>query len=83
MIVQTDNGDFWKRLKVNLAADIIATTLVKIHVVFFFRKLEEAAQFAFEQRDVQSLLNIQSKCAVKSALSEKINNLIIQLGTKK
>lgn len=54
------------------------------NVCFFYcRKLEEASQLAFEQRDVQSLLNIQSKCAAKSALSEKINNFIIQLGTKK
>lgn len=54
-----------------------------IYILLVFRKLEEATQFAFEQRDVQSLLNIQGKCAVKSALSEKINSLIIQLGTKK
>lgn len=48
-----------------------------------YRRLEEAAQFAVEQRDVQSLLNIQSKCTPRSDLSEKINGLIIQLGTKK
>lgn len=45
-------------------------------------RLEEAADIAFEQRDLQSLLNIQSRCTPQSNLSEKINGLISQLGTK-
>ncbi|KAF5302481.1 hypothetical protein FQR65_LT08571 [Abscondita terminalis] len=46
-------------------------------------KLEEAAQIALEQRDIQGLLYVQSKCQLLSPLIEKINGYISQLGARK
>lgn len=45
--------------------------------------LEGAADVAFEQKDLQGLLYIQSKCQQQSNLMEKINDMILQLGAKK
>ncbi|KAK9730593.1 Vps16, N-terminal region [Popillia japonica] len=45
--------------------------------------LEDAAKIAYEQRDIQSLLYVQSKCPAQSDLSEQINAYISQLGAKK
>ncbi|RZC42147.1 vacuolar protein sorting-associated protein 16 -like protein, partial [Asbolus verrucosus] len=45
--------------------------------------LEEAAKIAFEQKDIQSLLYVQSKCASQSSLSEKVNSFIMQLDNRK
>lgn len=51
-----------------------------------FRSLEEAADIAFQQRDIQGLLYVQSKCSTQfsqTQLGEKINNMITQLESKK
>ncbi|CAH0559319.1 unnamed protein product [Brassicogethes aeneus] len=45
--------------------------------------LEEAADIAFQQRDKQSLLYVQSKTIAQSRLSEKINAMVMQLDSKK
>lgn len=45
--------------------------------------LDIAADVAFEQRDLQGLLYIQSKCRAQSSLSEKINEMVSKLGAKK
>ncbi|CAH2009591.1 unnamed protein product [Acanthoscelides obtectus] len=46
--------------------------------------LEEAAEVAFQQRDLQSLLYMQNKCGNQStSLPEKINNMITQLDTRR
>lgn len=49
----------------------------------YFSRLDEAAQIAFEQRDIQGLLYVQSKSAPMSPLSDKINNYMSQLSTRK
>ncbi|XP_017774211.1 PREDICTED: vacuolar protein sorting-associated protein 16 homolog [Nicrophorus vespilloides] len=46
-------------------------------------ELDDAAQIAFEQRDMQGLLLVQSKCPPQSELSEKINSLCVQLRSRK
>lgn len=51
-----------------------------------FRCLEEAADIAYHQRDMQSLLYVQSKCGnqfAQNQLAEKINTMIMQLDSKK
>ncbi|XP_018576701.1 vacuolar protein sorting-associated protein 16 homolog isoform X1 [Anoplophora glabripennis] len=48
--------------------------------------LEEAAEIAFQQRDIQGLLYVQSKCNLQfpqTQLNEKIGNMITQLESKK
>ncbi|XP_071444220.1 vacuolar protein sorting-associated protein 16 homolog [Hetaerina americana] len=46
--------------------------------------LEEAAQYAYEQKDCEALLLIQRKCSTNdTALSEKINLFLLQLSAKK
>ncbi|CAH1109343.1 unnamed protein product [Psylliodes chrysocephalus] len=48
--------------------------------------LEEAADIAYHQRDMQSLLYVQSKCGnqfAQNQLAEKINTMIMQLDSKK
>ncbi|KAJ8956522.1 hypothetical protein NQ318_019242 [Aromia moschata] len=48
--------------------------------------LEEAADIAFQQRDIQGLLYVQSKCSSQfpqTQLSEKINAMIMQLESRK
>ncbi|XP_069702504.1 vacuolar protein sorting-associated protein 16 homolog [Periplaneta americana] len=45
---------------------------------------EEAARIAYEQKDLQALLYVQGRCAPSDrSLSDKINLLVTQLGTKK
>lgn len=45
---------------------------------------EEAAQIAFEQKDLQALLFVQGRCAPADRnLCDKISLLITQLGAKK
>ncbi|KAB0801758.1 hypothetical protein PPYR_03944 [Photinus pyralis] len=60
-----------------VSEDIIVKYYVKAN------KLEEAAQIAYEQRDIQGLLYVQSKSAAQSSLSEKINAQISLLGARK
>ncbi|KAF5305511.1 hypothetical protein FQA39_LY01602 [Lamprigera yunnana] len=60
-----------------VSEDIIVKYYVKAN------KFEEAAHIAFEQKDVQGLLYVQSKCQSQVHLIEKINNFISQLGTRK
>ncbi|KAI7815095.1 vacuolar protein sorting-associated protein [Rhyzopertha dominica] len=69
--------------KKNEAAKYLSKVNDDIKVKYYIKaeKLEEATDIAFEQRDVQSLLNIQTRCAAQSQLSERINNLIVQLVT--
>ncbi|EFA13302.2 Vacuolar protein sorting-associated protein 16 homolog-like Protein [Tribolium castaneum] len=45
--------------------------------------LEDAAKIAFEQKDIQSLLYVQTKCPSNSSLSEKVNSFIMQLDNRK
>ncbi|XP_019868219.1 vacuolar protein sorting-associated protein 16 homolog [Aethina tumida] len=45
--------------------------------------LEQAADIAFQQRDIQGLLFVQSKSPSQSPLSEKINAMVMQLDSKK
>ncbi|VEN47400.1 unnamed protein product [Callosobruchus maculatus] len=46
--------------------------------------LEEAADVAFQQRDLQGLMYVQSKCGNQfPSLLEKINNMISQLDTRR
>lgn len=66
------------------AGYFILFLLLKIRIVkLFCRCLEEAARIAFEQKDVQNLLYVQSKCTSLSSLSEKINTFIAQLDNRK
>ncbi|KAK4881688.1 hypothetical protein RN001_005007 [Aquatica leii] len=58
-----------------VSEDIIVKYYVKAN------KLEEAAQIAYEQRDIQGLLYVQSKC--QPVLAEKINAYVSQLGARK
>ncbi|KAF2892196.1 hypothetical protein ILUMI_13977 [Ignelater luminosus] len=60
-----------------VSEDIIVKYYVKAE------QLEEAAQIAFEQKDIQGLLYVQSKASRNSHLVEKINGLISQLGARK
>ncbi|KAJ8985073.1 hypothetical protein NQ317_019757 [Molorchus minor] len=48
--------------------------------------LEEAADIAFQQRDIQGLLYVQSKCSLQfpqTQLSDRINSMITQLDSRK
>lgn len=52
----------------------------------FFSCLDEAADIAFQQRDIQGLLYVQSKCGSQAAhaqLLERINAMITQLESRK
>lgn len=53
--------------------------------VMFFgcRFLEQAANIAFQQRDIQNLTYVQSKCGGDAKLLEKISNMIMQLESRK
>ncbi|XP_046392085.1 vacuolar protein sorting-associated protein 16 homolog [Ischnura elegans] len=58
----------------------------ELKVKYFLKSgmLEEAAQCAYEQKDCDALLLIQSRCASSNtALSEKVNLYLLQLSTKK
>nr|CAI5861347.1 unnamed protein product [Callosobruchus analis] len=46
--------------------------------------LEEAAEVAFQQRDLQGLLYVQNKCGNQfPSLLEKINNMVSQLESRR
>ncbi|XP_022919610.2 vacuolar protein sorting-associated protein 16 homolog [Onthophagus taurus] len=75
------NTDQIKRLVNGFLAKVSDDIKVKYYVKAGL--LEEAAKIAFEQRDIQSLLYVQSKYPSQSPLSEQINGFIAQLGTRK
>lgn len=52
--------------------------------MLIYSELEDAAQIAYEQRDIQNLMQIQLKCAGDNPpLHEKINTFISALGVRK